>query len=268
MNENHVSSTATSTDTAHVGGKPASPVAMPQPPAAAVRPSRWTAGRITALVIGSLLVLASVGLLGGGAVALWADAHPARRGRLRHDRRSHVLHVRIGVGDRAGPARFARGRVAVLIRPARERPDPRHAGEHRLGAVRGDRPHRRGRSLPRRGEPHGHLGLLDEQRWRPIGGGTPGSAPGTQDFWVASATGPGAQTLTWDPANGSWTVVVMNADGRPGVDVGADLGAEYPALLGIAIGVLAIGALLLVVGGFLIAGAIRRSRGRPTARTV
>ena len=47
-----------------------------------------------------------------------------------------------------------------------------------------------------------------------IGGGMPGSPPGTQDFWVASATGTGAQTLTWDPANGSWTVVVMNADGQ------------------------------------------------------
>jgi hypothetical protein len=37
--------------------------------------------------------------------------------------------------------------------------------------------------------------------------------------------------------------------------------------VGIAIGVLAIGALLLVVGGFLIAGAIRRSRA-DAARTV
>jgi Ca2+/H+ antiporter len=42
--------------------------------------------------------------------------------------------------------------------------------------------------------------------------------------------------------------------------VRADLGAEYPALLGIAIGALVMGTLLLVVGGFLIAGAIRRSR--------
>ena len=146
-----------------LGGKPASPVAMPQPPEAAVRPSRWTAGRITALVIGSLLVLASVGLLSGGAVALWADVTQRDAAGLRHDRRSHVLHVRIGVGDRAGRARLARGRVAVLIRPARERPDPSHAGEHRLGTVRGDRPRRRGRSLPRRGEPLGHLGLLDER---------------------------------------------------------------------------------------------------------
>lgn len=48
-------------------------MALPQPPGVATRPSRWTAGRITSLVIGALLVLASVGLLGGGTVALWAD---------------------------------------------------------------------------------------------------------------------------------------------------------------------------------------------------
>jgi hypothetical protein len=85
-----------------------------------------------------------------------------------------------------------------------------------------------------------------------------------QDFWVASATGPGAQTLTWDPANGSWTVVVMNADGRPGIGMGADLGATYPALLGIAIGLLVAGGIFLVGAGLLIVGAIRRSRARRT----
>ncbi len=170
MNENHVSSTATSTDTAHVGGKPASPVAMPQPPAAAVRPSRWTGGRITALVIGSLLVLVSVGLLGGGAVALWADA-------TQRDAAGYVttdVHTFSTSGSALAtePAELDSPGVGWLYSsgPARERPDPRHAGEHRLGAVRGDRPLRRGRPLPRRGEPHGHLGLLDERgggdRWR------------------------------------------------------------------------------------------------------
>src|SRR5262249_42390298 len=52
-------------------------------------------------------------------------------------------------------------------------------------------------------------------RVQPIGGSRPASAPAGQDFWVASATGPGAQTLRWDPAAGTWTVVVMNADGGP-----------------------------------------------------
>jgi hypothetical protein len=99
---------------------------------------------------------------------------------------------------------------------------------------------------------------------QPIVGGVPGSPPGTQDFWVASATGSGAQTLTWDPANGSWTVVVMHADGRPGIDVGTDLAATYPALLGIAVGLLVAGGGFLLGGVLLIVGAVRRSRASNT----
>ena len=94
-----------------------------------------------------------------------------------------------------------------------------------------------------------------------IEGGTPGSPPATQGFWVASASGPGTQTVEWEPADGSWTVVVMNADGQPGIGtVGADLGARYPALVWIAFGVLAGGAVFLIGGVFLISGAIRRHR--------
>ena len=46
---------------------------MPSPPATSARPSGWTPGRITALVIGALLVLVSIGLLGVGGTGLWAD---------------------------------------------------------------------------------------------------------------------------------------------------------------------------------------------------
>ena len=53
----------------------------------------------------------------------------------------------------------------------------------------------------------------------------------------------------WDPKKGSWTVVVMNADARPGIDVGADLGARMPAVPWIAIGLLASGAVFLAGGG-------------------
>jgi hypothetical protein len=266
VNENHVSSTATSTDTAHVGGKPASPVVMPQPPVAGVRPSRWTRGRITALVIGSLLVLASVGLLGGGVVALWANA-------TQRDAAGYVttdVHTFSTSGSALAtePARLDSPGVgwlysSVLLGNVRIRVTPANTDSALFVGI--GPTDEVDRYLA--GVSHSVISDFWTNAVEANGRGTPGSAPGTQDFWVASATGPGAQTLTWDPANGSWTVVVMNADGRPGVDVGADLGAEYPALLGIAIGVLAIGALLLVVGGFLIAGAIRRSRAG-TARTV
>ena len=93
-----------------------------------------------------------------------------------------------------------------------------------------------------------------------VDGGPTGSAPGTQDFWVASSTGSGERTLVWKPSKGSWTVVVMNANARPGIDVGADLGARFPALLWIVVGFLVTGLVLMAGGAVLILGAIRNSR--------
>ena len=72
--------------------------------------------------------------------------------------------------------------------------------------------------------------------------------------------------MVWKPDDGSWTVVVMNADGGAGINVGADLGARLAAVLWIAIGVLMTGAVFLAGGGFLIAGAIRRGRARQLER--
>jgi hypothetical protein len=93
-----------------------------------------------------------------------------------------------------------------------------------------------------------------------IGGGQVRSLPGTQDFWVASATGPGTRILSWDPAVGSWTVVVMKANGQPGISVRADLGARMPAVLWIAIGLLVAGAIVLAGGVLLIVGGVRGRR--------
>jgi hypothetical protein len=56
----------------------------------------------------------------------------------------------------------------------------------------------------------------------------------------------------------------MHADRRAGIDVGTDLGATYPALLGVAVGVLVAGGVFLLGGVLLIVGAIRRSHGSGT----
>jgi hypothetical protein len=99
---------------------------------------------------------------------------------------------------------------------------------------------------------------------QPIDGGPARSAPGAQPFWVASSTGSGARSLLWKPTHGSWTVVVMNADGRPGVAVHADLGARLPALPWVTTGVLVAGTVFLVGAVLLIVGA---GRSRPSATT-
>jgi hypothetical protein len=235
---------------------------VPYPPAPPARSSGWTAGRVTALVIGGLLVLVSIGLLGAGGTALWADL-------TQRDAAGYVttdVHTFSTSGsalvtdpielDSPGVgwlySSVMLGEVRIRVTPVGS-DSPVFVGIGPSNDV--------DRYLA--GVNHTLISEFWGNQVQTIEGGAPASAPGTQDFWVASATGPGAQTLTWDPANGSWTVVVMNADARPGIGVGADLGATYPALLGIAVGLLVAGGIFLVGGAFLIVGAIRRSRARP-----
>ena len=92
----------------------------------------------------------------------------------------------------------------------------------------------------------------------------PGSArpapPATQRFWVASATGRSNETLRWGSADGDWRVVVMNADGSPGVKAAISAGARHPGSIyfGVGVGLMAAGAALLAAGVALMP--TRRSR--------
>lgn len=45
--------------------------------------------------------------------------------------------------------------------------------------------------------------------YRDVPGSSTPAVPGAQQFWAASASGPGEQELTWNIAPGNWTVVVM-----------------------------------------------------------
>ena len=69
-------------------------------------------------------------------------------------------------------------------------------------------------------------------------GGAPEGPPAEQTFWAASATGAGEQTLEWEPEDGSWNVVVMNADGSRGVAADLSIGGELESVIWIAIGML------------------------------
>jgi hypothetical protein len=227
------------------------------PPKAAAGSPGWTAGRITGLVIGALLVLLSLVLLGGGGTALWADRTQRDAGYATTD----VHHFSTsgsalatestelgsaGVGWLYSPGLM--DKVRIRVTPSSGPPlfvgiGPSTEVDRYLAGV-----------------DHTVITAFWGDKTEAVDGGPPPSAPGTQDFWVASATGSGPQTLVWDPADGSWTVVVMNADGQPGINVGADLGAKVPALPWIAVGFLALGAILMGGGALLIVGAIRGPR--------
>ena len=91
-------------------------------------------------------------------------------------------------------------------------------------------------------------------------GGAPSGRPADQDFWVAQASGPGSQAVEWPPADGQWAVVVMNADGSPGVDATIDVGITAPVQQWGARVLLIGGAVIGAVGILLVLVGLRRRR--------
>jgi CAAX protease family protein len=271
VNETRVSATELSEDDAARveglrlpdGGRE-DPAEVPARPEAVARSSGWTGARITAVVIGGLLVLLSLVLLGAGGTALWADRTQREGGYVTSDVHefSTAGSALATISTELGSAGFGWLYSPDLLDEVRIRVTPVSSGPPLFVGI--------GRSTDvdryLAGVNHTIITEFWGDKTDTVEGGAPPSTPGTQDFWVASATGSGPQTVVWDPADGSWTVVVMNADGRPGIAMGADLGARMPAVLWIAIGLLAAGAVFLAGGALLIAGAIPRNRTPATNR--
>ncbi|MEU7816000.1 DUF4389 domain-containing protein [Pseudonocardia sp. NPDC049154] len=90
--------------------------------------------------------------------------------------------------------------------------------------------------------------------------------PAAQTFWVASASGPGTQTALWTPGPGSWTAVVMNADGTAPVGADVQVGAQVPVLGATSAVALWTGLGLLVIGIVVIVAGARTRREQEAVR--
>ena len=232
-------------------------------PRIAARPSGWKAGRVTSLVVGSLLVLISLVLLGGGGTGVWAELTQRDAGYV-----TTGVHEFSTSGSALAtePTHLGSPGVGWLYSPGllgtvRIRVTPLNAGPAMFVGIGRSSDVDRYLAGVNRSVITDYFG----SKAKAVSGGAPQSAPGAQHFWVASSTGLGSRTLKWDPHGGSWTVVVMNANGRPGIGVRADLGARMPAALWITIGLLLGGAVLFAGGGMLAVRAIRDRRTTTTS---
>ncbi len=92
--------------------------------------------------------------------------------------------------------------------------------------------------------------------------------PADQSFWAATATGPGNLELEWEATSGSWSAVLMNADGSPGVITDVNIGAKAAFVLPLALIMLGVGAASSALAvGLIIAGARDAHRSEsPTAQ--
>lgn len=224
----------------------------------AAPPRRWRAGRVIALVLGLLVLLAGLGLLAGGGALLWAD----------QSKRTDDGYL-FSPGTRLSSPGYALVSDRIdLAAGAGWVPVSEALGTARLRASGGGQDLFVG--IAPADQASAYLGgvqrtVVDELGTAPAATGQvemPGTAPtgrpGARTFWVEQATGAGPQQVDWVPANGIWTVVVMNADGSAGVDADLRGGATVPALTGIAWGLLALGALVTLVGVLVVAPALRR----------
>jgi len=251
----HAATATPATGPAATSAWPADPAAPTRAaPAAAPSPGavhRWTAGRVVALVAGCVLLLGSAGLgLAGGALAI-AD----------HGLRDSDGFLMSGTTDLTTETYAITSTSITLDANVPTAFLPREVlGDVKVTAS-GEHPVFLG--LARTADVGAYLGgvgratltdITDEPVYRTRSGGAPQVLPSASDIWVAQVSGSGTQELVWPARGGSWTLVVMNADGSAGVTVDAAAGATVPALdwivptllIGAALG-LAAGTALLVV---------------------
>ncbi len=232
------------------------------------RPSSGTApGRIVLTVIGALVGLIGLGLLAGGGGVLWANATQrdgegffvsavSRFASSSYALAGEDIELTHGVsGWLSAPGDLATFRIRgssvdggalfVGIAPAADvRSYLRGVGHDEIVDVHMD----------------GWKGPIRKTSV-PQAGGPPASIPDGQGFWSAKASGRGEVSLTWPVREGTWAVVVMNADGSPGVAADLRLGVKVNFLGWVALCLLVGGSLLAIGGGVMVLFGLRTPSG-------
>ncbi|WP_232828100.1 DUF4389 domain-containing protein [Kribbella monticola] len=249
-------------------GRPAPDLRAATAPVPAARPGataqRWTTRRVISVIAGALLVTIAFGVIPAGAAGLLLD----RSGR---DAGGYVA---------TDLRPFSSPGYALSTSPGALHFGPKWLMNRVLGDVRvtgtsatavplfiGIAP-ARDASAYLDGVEHSVVARLDGNHADPVyqyqPGTAPAAAPDTQKFWVASTSGTGRQSITWQPRAGDWTIVVLNADGSRAVQADLGVGATVPWLDDLSFSLIGIGLLLLLGGAVLIALPLRN---RPTPAT-
>jgi hypothetical protein len=238
------------------------PTAPPEPsvapPARTVPPP--SGGRLALLIVGALVALLGLGTLGAGATGLAANA--AGRDAAGFLAVGPTTSATAGAALRTDPVVLAGTDPATALGSTQVTATSLRAQDVFVG-------------IGPTADVNRYLAGAPQGVWRPgsdgrrggvvaeVPGGTIVPPPTAQPFWVAQAAGTGARTLTWTPAPGAWTLVVMNADGSAPVLASVSAGVQAPVLRPLSVGVLLGGGALLLLGvvGIAVAARARRDEG-------
>jgi len=106
----------------------------------------------------------------------------------------------------------------------------------------------------------------DSVSYRTHTGRAPGTTPARQGFWESSASGSGQVTTVWKVKGGTWSIVLMNANGAPRVNAAVILGAKTDLVLWVGLGLILVGLIAGGAGGAMVwSSRPRRATGPPPA---
>jgi hypothetical protein len=233
------------------------PAPVPTPPPAA---RTNTGGRVVAIVIGAVLAVAGffTGVSGAALLAIFGDGHAVATGNHIVTTSSAAVVADLGTIDKVDGFRFLTGQPTLQVTAQNLDGTAVFVGvgptsdvERYLDGVGIDRVTDL-ESVPFRLETTREPGTV------------PAAEPGAQDFWVASAQSGDDRAsraeVSWPIRDGDFEVVVMNADGSPGVLTNASVGAGLPDSTGLWILLIGVGSFLFVGGLALIVVGARHPR--------
>jgi hypothetical protein len=215
----------------------------------------WTTGRLVSLVAGSVLILLCAVLLAGAGVLTWADQEQQggylTTGTATYSTGGYALasdpvhlHGLWGwLGSFAGEVR-----IQVTATPPGT---PVFVAIGPAGAV----------SRYLSGVSYTSVTALGDHDVTQHRGSLVPASPSAALDWTAQVRGTGPQTLRWTTRSGDWTVVVMNADGSPGVTIRTSIGVTSPVLPSLAAELLAAGLLAGLTGAALVVIPARLAAG-------
>ncbi len=220
--------------------------------------SNWTAGRVVGMVFSSIAALIGIGLLLGGLALIavhgfarddegfyTSDTEPLRS--AAYAITTDEISLDADIADDVPEDLLGTLRIRAEAATAR----PIFLGIGRSADVE--------RYLARVARSQ----LTDFRRGEAVFDQIPGRAPrgrpGAEAFWVAQSEGAGRREVEWDPEAGVWTVAVLNADGRRGVAVEADIGAKVGWLIWVGVGLTIVGLLVTATAIALVVMVSRRA---------
>jgi hypothetical protein len=212
-------------------------------------------GRVVLIVLGAILAALGLALLAGGGAIVWAnetqrdDSGYFTTSAERFSSSSYALtHEGVELFDATANSDWEEdlGDLATLRVRASGSATPLFMGIGPADDV----------DAYLRGVAHTDV---DDVRYDPFSadfveqdGGAPAGVPGHESFWAVTAGGARSERLVWPVEPGTWSLVVMNADGSRGVAADLEFGAKVEHLGWLAFGLLLAGALLGAGGGVLI----------------